>query len=350
MTDTTWTAPAIAAPSAQARAAAEERFAGLATPPGALGRLGDIGAWVAACQGQCPPTPLQRPRVVVPAGDHGVAASGVSAFPPAITAAMVRGIHAGGAGVSALAGAHGASVRVLDISVDDDLEGIPAEVKAHKLGRGCGSIDREDAMGLAETTEALQVGAAIVAEERTAGCDLLIVGDLGIGNTTPSAALIASILDLPAERVTGRGTGLDDEGLSRKTGVVRAALTRTEGVTDPLARLASLGSPDIAVAVGMYVAAAASGLPIVLDGVISVAEALVAHTLAPGVTDWMVAGHRSPEPAQSLALDHLGLVPLVDLDMRLGEGSGAVAGLPVVQSAIAALRDVALLADVMGGA
>jgi nicotinate-nucleotide--dimethylbenzimidazole phosphoribosyltransferase len=249
--------------------------------------------------------------------------------------------------MSVLAAQHGVPVRVLDISVDDDLADLPAQVREHKLRRSCGSIDVEDALTDDELQAALDTGERILAEESAAGAQLLIVGDLGIGNTTPSAALIAATLGLRAEEVTGRGAGLDDDGLARKTAVVQIALDRV-GEVDPRRRLAALGSPDMAVAVGILIAAARAGLPVLLDGVISVAEALMAEQLAPGAKAWFAAGHRSPEPAQSLALAALGLEPILDLRMRLGEGTGAMTALPVLRSAVATLRDVALLADLLG--
>jgi nicotinate-nucleotide--dimethylbenzimidazole phosphoribosyltransferase len=337
-------------PSADVHAEALARFAALATPPGALGRLEELGAWVASCQGVCPPEPLDRVRAVVPAGDHGVVGAGVTAYPKEVTTAMVRALVAGVAGMNVLARQHAVPVRVLDIAVDDDLDGVPDLVREHKQRRSCGSIDIEDALGLDEVDAALATGAAIAREEIAAGAQLLVVGDLGIGNTTPSAALIASTLGLPASAVTGRGTGVDDAGLVRKTAVVQQALDRVGPLTDPRRRLAALGSADLAVGVGLLAEAASLGLPVLLDGVISAAEALVAEDLEPGAVAWWHAGHRSPEPAQSLALAHLGLEPVLDLGMRLGEGSGAMAALPILRSSVLLLREVALLSDLLSGA
>ncbi|QGN58139.1 nicotinate-nucleotide--dimethylbenzimidazole phosphoribosyltransferase [Nostocoides sp. HKS02] len=334
-------------PSAEVRAQALARFDALAKPLGSLGRLEELGAWVAACQGTCPPRRLERVTAIVPAGDHGVVASGVAAYPKEITAAMVRTLVAGVAGMSVLAAQHGVPVRVLDIAVDDDLEGVPAEVTAHKIRRSSQPIDSQDAITVEELDEALTAGAAVVAEEVAAGTQLLVMGDLGIGNTSPAAALIASTLGLQADQVTGRGAGLDDEGLARKTAVIQQALDRTAHLSDPRARLAALGSADLAFAVGVMVAAARAGVPVLLDGVISVAEALVAESLEPGAREWFAAGHRSPEPAQAVALESLGLVPVIDLGMRLGEGSGAMTALPILRSAVIALHDMALLADLM---
>ncbi|GGO74848.1 nicotinate-nucleotide--dimethylbenzimidazole phosphoribosyltransferase [Nocardioides deserti] len=340
----------ITPPDPALETAARERLAGLATPAGALGRLGDLGVRLSAMLGSVPPPALTDVRLVVLAGDHGVAAHGVSAYPAAVTPAMVRSLLAGSAGVSALARAHDVHVRVLDLGVDDDLDGVPAEVSAHKVRRGSGAIHLEDALTAEEVRRALEVGRTVAAEEVAAGAQVLISGDLGIGNTTPAAALVAAALGLPAEEVVGRGTGVDDAGLARKTEVVAQALRRVgDRTADPLETLAALASADLAATTGFVLAAARAGVPVVLDGLMSVACALTAVRIDPGVADWLVAGHRSTEPAQSLALEKLGLEPLLDLDLRLGEGSGAVAAVPLLRSAVGLLRDVALLSDLLPG-
>lgn len=342
--------PAVSTPSAVARDHAARRLAALATPPGALGRLGELAVWVAACQGQVPPRQVDDVRLVIFAGDHGVAAHGVSAFPPAVTGAMVRVFLAGRAGVSALAATHGVTVRVLDLGVDeafDDLDGATrSALTAHKVRRGSGAIHLEDALTADETRAALDAGARVAREEIQAGAQLLISGDMGIGNTTPAAAMVAAALGVPASEVVGRGTGIDDETLRRKTGVIDAALTRAgTRVSDPVETLTALGSADLAAATGYLLAAARDGVPVLLDGLMSVACAVTADRIEPGAAAWFAAGHRSTEPAQSLALGKLGLEPLLDLGLRLGEGSGAVAAVPVVRSAVALLRDVALLEE-----
>jgi nicotinate-nucleotide--dimethylbenzimidazole phosphoribosyltransferase len=336
----------VTPPSATVRADAVSRLAALATPPGALGRLGDLSVWVAATQGQVPPRPVDRVRAVIFAGDHGVSDHGVSAFPKAITPAMVRTFLAGKAGVSVLAAQHGVTVRVLDLGVDDDLAGVDPQVTAFKVRRGSGAIHLEDALTPAETAQAIVAGETVAAEEIAAGAQLLISGDMGIGNTTPAAALIAAALGVPASAVTGRGTGVDEAGLARKTEIVQQALDRVgDRTSDPVDTLTALGSADLAAAVGFMAAAARAGVPVLLDGVISVAAAVMADRLAPGAAAWFAAGHRSPEPAQSLALDQLGLEPVLDLGLRLGEGSGAVAAVPLVRSAALLLTDVALLTE-----
>ncbi|MGH3351673.1 MAG: nicotinate-nucleotide--dimethylbenzimidazole phosphoribosyltransferase [Nocardioides sp.] len=340
----------IQTPHEDVRSQATERLGALATPPGALGRLGELAVWVAACQGEVPPRPIEHVRLVIFAGDHGVAQHGVSAFPPAITGAMVRTFLSGRAGVSALARAHDVQVRVLDIGVDEGFEDLDAATREaltqHKIRRGSGPIHLEDALSAEETQAALEAGAAVAREEIAAGAQLLISGDMGIGNTTPASAMVAAGLGLPASEVTGRGTGIGEDALRIKTDVITAALARAgERTEDPIETLTALGSADLAATTGYLLEAARRGTPVLLDGLMSVACALTADRIEPGAATWYAAGHRSTEPAQSMALEKLGLEPLLDLDLRLGEGSGAVAAVPVVRSAVALLRDVALLAE-----
>ncbi|WP_148574240.1 nicotinate-nucleotide--dimethylbenzimidazole phosphoribosyltransferase [Nocardioides caldifontis] len=334
-------------PDPAVAAAAAERLASLAVPAGALGRLGDLAVQLAAAQGEVPPRPLDDVRLVIFAGDHGVAAHGVSAYPSAITAAMVRTFVAGRAGVSALAATHGVRVRVLDLGVDDDLADVPEAVRAHKVRRGSGAIHVEDALTRDEAERAFRVGLETAHAEVADGAQLLLSGDMGIGNTTPAAALVASLLGLPAAEVTGRGTGIDDATWAHKVDLVTRALHRVGARVDddPFEALVALGSADLAATTGYVVGAAERRRPVLLDGLMSVACALVADRVRPGAAAWFVAGHRSPEPAQALALEKLGLVPLLDLGLRLGEGSGAVAAVPLLRGAVALLRDVALLAD-----
>src|SRR5918993_2563248 len=275
----------IAPPSPEAAARAQERLAGLATPPGALGRVGEVGAWLAAVQGVVPPRPLTDVRLVVLAGDHGVAAHGVSAYPAAVTEAMVRTIVAGRAGVSALAREHGVAVTVLDIAVDADLTDLPVEVTVRKVRRGSGAIHLTDALTREEAEHSLAVGADVARALVADGAQLLMTGDLGIGNTTPAAALVAAVLGLPADEGTGRGTGIDDHGWTRKRDVIAQALTRARGRTgDPVEALAALGSADLAATTGFLVEAATLGAPVVLDGLMSAACAVVAEARPPRAT------------------------------------------------------------------
>jgi nicotinate-nucleotide--dimethylbenzimidazole phosphoribosyltransferase len=335
----------ITPPSSGVYAEARRRLDALAKPTGALGRLEDLAAWLAACQGTCPPRPLDRVRAVILAGDHGVSHDAVSAYPREVTPVMVRAFVAGVGGANCLARQHGVALRVLDLGVDDDLEDLPAEVSVYHLGPSQ-PIDREDALTADDCRQALRVGEMIAKDEIAAGADLLIIGDMGIGNTTPAAALVAATFGLGAEEVVGRGTGVDDDRFRHKTEVIGKALDRIgERAQDPLDRIAALGSADIAAGVGFLRTAARSGVPVLLDGIVSVAEACVAEDLEAGVVGWCAAGHRSTEPAQQLALDKLGLQPILDLGMRLGEGTGALTALPVLRSAVLVLRELALLAD-----
>jgi nicotinate-nucleotide--dimethylbenzimidazole phosphoribosyltransferase len=352
----------LAIPSAAARAEALARLDALAKPTGALGRLEELAGWIAGCQGQCPPRPLDRVRAVILAGDHGVSEQGgvskqqsvseqgVSAYPREVTAAMVRLFVAGRAAASVLARQHGVTLRVLDLAVDDDLAGLPVEVSQYKVRRSSEPINLADALSAEECERALAAGEAIAAAEIAAGADLLILGDMGIGNTTPATALVAATFGVAAADVVGRGTGVDDDRLRHKTAVITAALDRVGSRSaDPVARLAALGSADLAAGVGFLRTAARRGVPVLLDGIVSVAQASVAEDLDPGVVAWCAAGHRSTEPAQQLALDKLGLTPVLDLGLRLGEGTGALTALPVLRSAVLLLREMALLADLATG-
>ncbi|GAB3160258.1 nicotinate-nucleotide--dimethylbenzimidazole phosphoribosyltransferase [Amycolatopsis stemonae] len=332
----------VPVPDPTARAAAQERLDGLVKPLGALGKLEEIAAWLAAAHGSVPPRPLDDVRVVVFAGDHGVSA--LSAYPREVTAAMVRVFLAGKSGVNVLAEQVGAKVRVADLGVDWDGADVPPEVTAHKIRRGSGSIDVEDALSPGEAEAAFEAGRAIAREE--ADADLLIPGDMGIGNTAVCAALVAASLGLPAAEVVGTGTGVDAAGLERKTAAVEAALSRASGrVDDPFARLTALGSACVAATAGFLVEAALHRIPVLLDGVFSGAAALVARDIAPGAEQWWLAGHRSTEPSQAFALKALGLEPILDFGLRLGEGSGAVQAVPAVRAARAILADMGLLAD-----
>ncbi|TBT84944.1 nicotinate-nucleotide--dimethylbenzimidazole phosphoribosyltransferase [Propioniciclava sinopodophylli] len=336
---------AIQPPNPDVRAEAHALSDAQAKPQGALGRLESLAAWVAACQGECPPRPLTDVRVVVFAGDHDVAAAGVSAYPAEVTPAMVHGILAGRAGVNALARSVGATVSVYDLGVRS-LQGVPDAVRRFHVGPAR-AIHVEDALTPDELERALAAGDTIAAEAVEAGAQLLIAGDLGIGNTTPAAALVAASLDLRGADVAGRGTGLDDESLARKAALLDEALSRVgDRAIDPRQRLAALGSADIAAAVGFMTGAVRRGVPLVVDGLIASAEAVLADELVPGARYWMVAGHRSTEPGCALAQMHLGLEPILDLGMRLGEGSGAVLSVGVLNAAIAALREVALLSEI----
>jgi nicotinate-nucleotide--dimethylbenzimidazole phosphoribosyltransferase len=338
-TDADFTFPPVDPPHEQVLLQALARLDTLTKPVGSLGKLEGVAAWVSSCQGVCPPRPFTRPRVVVFAGDHGIAQHGVSAYPSEVTAQMVDNFLTGGAAVNVLATVAGATVRVVDIAVDGDT---PDVVSAHKVRRGSGSIDREDALSREEAIAALTAGMRIADEEVDGGADLLIAGDMGIGNTTPAAVLIASLTGSEPVSVVGRGTGIDDAAWMRKTAAIRDALRRArKQISDPVALLATAGGADIAAMVGFLAQAAFRRTPVILDGVVVGAAAVVAEELAPGAREWWKAGHRSAEPSHALALGHLGLEPLLEFDMRLGEGTGAVAALPLVMMATKILAEMA---------
>ncbi|RKT53266.1 nicotinate-nucleotide--dimethylbenzimidazole phosphoribosyltransferase [Saccharothrix australiensis] len=329
--------PSVEPPNEDVRRQAVARHAALTKPAGSLGKLEELGVWVAACQGECPPRPFTRPRVVVFAGDHGVARHGVSAYPAEVTGQMVANFLAGGAAVNVLATVAGATVRVVDVAVDSD-----TAVGDHKVRRGSGSIDREDALTREEAERAVELGRRLADEEVDGGADVLVAGDMGIGNTTPAAVLIAALTGAEPVAVVGRGTGIDDRGWMRKTAAIRDALRRARPVLDdPVQLLATASGADLAAIAGFLAQAAVRRTPVVLDGVVVGAAALVAEELAPGAREWWVAGHRSAEPAHALALNHLSLEPLLDFDLRLGEGSGAVAALPLVAMATKVLAEMA---------
>lgn len=332
--------PPVDAPDAASAAAAAARQDTLTKPPRALGLLEDLSIWVSACQGVCPPRQFDRARVVVFAGDHGVARSGVSAYPPEVTGQMVANIDSGGAAINVLAGVGGATVRVVDVSVDADP--LPGPIGAHKIRRSSGDIAIEDALTEDETIAAIEAGRRIADDEVDAGADLLIAGDMGIGNTTAATVLVAALTNTEPVLVVGRGTGIDDAGWIRKTAAVRDALYRVHPERfDPVAVLRIGGGADLAAMAGFLAQAAVRHTPVLLDGVVVTAAALVAERLAPGARGWWQAGHRSTEPAHALALAQLELVPIVDLGMRLGEGTGAAVALPIVRAAIAILSDMA---------
>lgn len=330
----------VSPPDAGVAAAARARQDRLTKPPGALGRLEDLSVWVASCQGHCPPRQFERARVVVFAGDHGVSRAGVSAYPTEVTAQMVANIAGGGAAINALAGVAGATVRVVDVAVDADP--VSEKVGAHKVRRGSGDIRVEDAMTAGEAVAAVDAGRRIADEEVDAGADLLIAGDMGIGNSTAATALIAALAGAEPVETVGYGTGVDDAGWARKTAAVRDALFRSRSAaSDPLGLLCCCGGADLAALAGFCAQSAIRRTPLLLDGLAVTAAALVAERLAPGARLWWQAAHRSTEPAHALACAQLNLEPILDLRMRLGEGTGAATALPLLRASVAALSSMA---------
>ncbi len=336
----------IEAADASAAEEARERQSRLTKPPGSLGRLEELGARLAGMAGECPPPVPENPAVVICAGDHGVLARGVSPWPREVTAAMVQNFCAGGAAVNALARTVGARVSVLDV-------GVASELGRHPLLRGakvrCGTDDLSEgpAMDREEAARAVLAGAGILEElVESGGVDLLVTGDMGIGNTAPAACLVAAFTGRPGGEVTGRVTGIDDATLERKIRVVEKALgLHRPDPGDPLGTLAALGGFEHAALVGLILMGAAYGVPVLLDGVVSNSAALVTRALAPNSMDYVITGHLSAEPGARIALEKLALEPLLDLNMRLGEGTGGLLAVPLVQSAARALREMATMGE-----
>ena len=331
-------------PDEGAAAEAGRRHLALAKPPGSLGRLEELGSRLAGMAGECPPPVPESPAVVVCAGDHGVLGRGVSPWSQEVTAAMVRNFCTGGAAVNAIARTVGARVSVLDVGVAGELERHPS-LRGAKVRSGTADLSRGEAMDREEAARAVLAGAGIVEElVVSGGVDLLVSGDMGIGNTTPAACLIAAFTGRPAEEVTGRGTGIDDATLERKIRVVEQALElHSPESGDPMETLAALGGLEHAALVGLILMSAVYGLPVLLDGVVSNSAALVARSLASNSVDYMIAGHLSAEPGARVALEKLGLEPLLDLEMHLGEGTGGLLAVPLVQVAARALNEMATL-------
>jgi nicotinate-nucleotide--dimethylbenzimidazole phosphoribosyltransferase len=295
---------------------------------------------------ECPPPVPENPAVLVCAGDHGVLERGVSPWPQAVTAAMVGNFCDGGAAVTAIAKTVGARVSVLDVGVAGELKGHP-RLRSAKVRRGTGDLSGGQAMSRDEAARAVMAGAG-VAEElvESGGVDLLVTGDMGIGNTTAAACLISAFTGSPAKETTGRGTGIDDKTLKLKVNVVEDALRlHATDIEDPLGVLAAVGGLEHAAIVGVILMGAVYGVPVILDGVVSNSAALVAGALAPRSAGYLVAGHRSAEPGARIALGYLELEPLLDLGMRLGEGTGGLLAVPLVQAAARTLAEMATLEE-----
>ncbi|WP_030022036.1 nicotinate-nucleotide--dimethylbenzimidazole phosphoribosyltransferase [Streptomyces monomycini] len=332
----------IERPDGGARRDAEERRQRLAVPPGALGRLDDLGEWLAAAQQQVPVRPIGRPRAVLFAGDHGVASLDVSGRPAGTAQKLVRDVLDGASPAAVLARRAGVPVRVVDIAVDCDPAELPEDVTRHRVRRGSGRIDIEDALTPEEAERAFRAGMAVADEEADAGTDLVALGDLSVGGTTPASALIAALCGTDASVVTGRGgAGIDDLAWMRKCAAIRDALRRARPVLgDQLELLAATGGADLAAITGFLLQSAVRRTPVILDGVVSAACALVAQRVAFRAPDWWLAGQVSGEPAQSKALDRIALNPLLDHGVTAGEGTGSLLALPLVQAAAALAADL----------
>ncbi|MFD5723052.1 nicotinate-nucleotide--dimethylbenzimidazole phosphoribosyltransferase [Streptomyces sp. NPDC127036] len=332
----------IERPDGGVRRDAEARRERQIVPPGALGRLDDLGEWLAAAQSAVPVRPIEHPRVVLFAGDHGIAALGVSARPAGTASALVRSVLEGASPAAVLARRLGVPVRVIDMALEGDPEGLPAEVVRHRIRSGSGRIDVEDAMTLEEAEAAFRAGVALADEEADSGTDLVVLGDISVGGTTAAAVLVAALCGTDASVVTGRGgEAIDDLTWMRKCAAVRDALRRARPVLgDQLQLLATVGGADLAAMTGFLLQSAARKMPVILDGVVSAACALVGQRVAFRAPDWWLAGQNSGEPAQAKALDRMALEPLLDHGVTVGEGAGALLALPLVQAAAGLAADL----------
>jgi len=335
----------VAAFDREAERAAMEAWLTRCKPRGALGRLEPLAAWYAGARGRFPVEPPKTIELYVFAGDHGVVEEGVSAWPSTVTAAMVGNMLAGGAAVNQLARAAGVDVTVVDVGVAGDLSAIPqpherrARFVADKVRAGSANFLHGPAMSRDEAAAAIAVGERLA---RAAACELLLAGEMGIGNTTAAAAIVCALAGVAPEEACGRGAGLDDAGVAHKAGIVAAALARHQPrADDPLGALAAVGGLEIAAMAGLMRGGAARRIPVVVDGFIAGAAALVAVALEPRVRDYLVVSHRSAERGAAALERALGLAPLFDLGLRLGEGTGAILAAELVRHAVRLLADMA---------
>jgi nicotinate-nucleotide--dimethylbenzimidazole phosphoribosyltransferase len=320
--------------------AARARQDMLTKPRGSLGRLEDLSIQLAGMKANPFPS-VDHKAVIVMAADHGVAREGVSAYPAEVTRQMVLNFLRGGAAINVLAHQARARVTVVDIGVMADFEPLPGLIR-RKVMCGTQSLAQGPAMSRSEAEQAIQVGVDVCNEEAARGLDIVATGDMGIGNTTPSSAIAAALTGLPVAQLVGRGTGIDDQGLERKIYVIEQALAVNQpDAHDTLDVLHKVGGLEIAGLAGVMIAAASRRIPIVVDGFISTAAAMIAVGLAPGVRNYLIAAHQSVEIGHQAMLKHLRLAPLLDLNLRLGEGTGAALALHLIEASARILREMA---------
>ncbi len=316
----------------------------LTKPANSLGRLEKLSTRLAGITRQIAP-PLRPRTVIVCAGDHGVTIEGVSAYPAEVTTQMVHNFLAGGAAINVLARQFEVNVIVLDVGVKGDLPP-HARLRNMKVRRGTSNLAQGPAMTRSEAVAAIEAGIQVAQQEIAAGATLLLTGDMGIGNTTPSAAITALITGLPVSQVTGMGTGVGLAGWRRKCAVIEGALAlHLPDINDPIDLLSKVGGLEIGAIAGVIIAGAAARVPVVIDGLISTAGAAIAALLCPAVKSFMIAGHRGVEPGHTALLDYLDLTPVLDLNLALGEGTGAVLALPILEAAVATLNEMATFED-----
>jgi nicotinate-nucleotide--dimethylbenzimidazole phosphoribosyltransferase len=316
----------------------------LTKPAGALGRLEELSIQIAGIQGKSKPS-IDKKAVITMASDHGVVAEKVGNWPQEVTAQMVENFLRGGAGINVLARQAGVRIVFVDMGVACDLKAHP-QLNIKKVGYSTKNICRGPAMTEAQAMQALELGIEIVNDEEKKGLDIVGTGDMGIGNTTASSAIFAAMSELPPDKVTGRGTGLSDEQLIHKTDCIRRALECNEpDKSNPVSVLAKVGGFEIGGLAGVMLGAAANHIPVVIDGFISGAAALIAVGLVPQIKDYLIAGHVSAEARHAAMLRYLGLKPVLSLEMRLGEGTGAALAIIIAEAAVRTLNEMATFAE-----
>lgn len=335
----TWKPPAIPPLARKLAPALQARIDGKTKPPGSLGRLEEIALKVGLIQGTDHPD-LRTPTVVVFAGDHGLTAEGVSPFPAEVTPQMVLNFLAGGAAINAFARQHGMPMLVVDAGVAAELPDHP-QLRKRKVRPGTANALHEPAMTAEEVSDCLRHGSEIVGEVAGTGANAVIFGEMGIGNSSAAALLLSTLLDIPIDQCAGRGAGHDDAGLARKLEILRRVQARHAGATTAPEALAAFGGCEIAMMAGAMIEAASRRMLVLVDGFIATAAAAAANDIAPGVLDYCLFSHASAEGAHREAVRRLGGKPILDLRMRLGEGTGAAVAWPIVASAMAFLREMA---------
>ncbi len=338
------TVESITALDEAAMTAARARQDTLTKPPGSLGRLEELSVMLAGMFGQAVPR-ISRKTVILAAADHGVVAEGVSAYPQEVTPQMVYNFLRGGAGINVLARQAGADIVILDAGVAADLEPNPL-LRSVKVAYGTANMAVGPAMTREQAVRCLELGIDVAREQIGEGADLIACGDMGIGNTTASSAITAVATGADPAVTTGRGTGLDDPGLAHKVEVVRRAIqVNSPDLADGLDVLTKVGGLEIGVLAGAMLGTAASNRPVVVDGFISGAAALIAWLISPGARDYFIAAHQSVEPGHRVGLDAMGLTPLLDMNMRLGEGTGAALAMHLIEAAALCLAEMATFAE-----
>ena len=323
--------------------AARERINSLIKPPGSLGKLEELAEKLSGITGELYPDINNRVHILM-AGDHGVAKEGVSIAPQALTASMMESFLTGGAAINVFCRQMDAELKVVDMGLAEDIE--DENIIDQKIKYATGNISREPAMSEKEAIESLETGIELAFQAADEGADIISTGEMGIGNTTPSSAVLAAMTDYEVKEVVGYGTGINDSQREKKINIVERAISQNQ--PDPNSAvdvLAAVGGLEIGGMAGVMLGAAARSLPVLVDGFISGAAAMLAYGIQPDVTGYLIPSHKSVEPGHIKIYEHLGLSPMLDMDMRLGEGTGAVLALPLVESAVRMMRDMATFSE-----